>query len=275
MIPFWHTFQPQAILLSLGTINIYWYGLFIVLGMLAALFVSLKLARYYNIPSDTVFDLAIWLIIGGLVGARLYDVGLNLPYYLDSPGKILAVWQGGLAIHGGIIAGLIIIWLYSRRKKINFWKLSALIAPGLALAQAIGRWGNYFNQEIFGRPTSSIWGIPIAWANRPLSYQNYDYFQPTFLYESLGCLLICGVLLALNAHFIRRNRLYSGLYVWSVALYMILYSILRFFLEFIRLDWTPYFLGLRWPQIISLIIIFLSFGMLIGRRFTVKKTQLL
>jgi len=262
MINFLHTFQPSAILWSWGPINLYWYGLFIVLGMLAALFVSLKLAKRYAIDAEAVFDLAFWLIVGGLAGARLYDVGLNLPYYLDYPGQIFAVWQGGLAIHGGLIAGLIVIGIFSRLKKINFWKLSALFAPGLALAQAIGRWGNYFNQEIFGQPTTLAWGIPITLANRPLAYQNYTYFQPAFLYESLGCLLIFIILLTVNLRAAQRGKLRDNFYVWSVGLYMILYSILRFSLEFIRLDYTPSFLGLRWPQVISLIIIVLTVSVL-------------
>jgi phosphatidylglycerol:prolipoprotein diacylglycerol transferase len=272
MINFLHTFRPEAIWLSFEPINIYWYGLFIVLGMLAALLISLKLAKYYELSAENIFDLSFWLIIAGLAGARLYDVGLNLRYYLIFPEKILAVWEGGLAIHGGIIAGLIVIWLYGRRKKINFWKLGALIVPGLALAQTIGRWGNYFNQEIFGQPTTLAWGIPIDPSNRPIVYQADQYFHPVFLYESLGCLLIAAMLLIINWRAAKRKTITTAFQVWSVNLYMILYSILRFFLEFIRLDETPHFLGWRWPQIVSLIMIILGAAVLTGHRYLKKQT---
>jgi len=261
MLYFLHTFQPSAVLFSLGPIQIYWYGFFIVLGIIIALLIAFQLAKYYQIKPNVVFDLVFWLIIGGIIGARLYDVGLQFHYYLDHPEQIIKIWQGGLAIHGGIIGGIIVIYLFARHQKINFWKLAALVAPGLALAQALGRWGNYFNQELFGLPTNLSWGIPINILNRPLNYISNNYFHPTFLYESLGCLLIFLVLLIINIYHIKKSQLNNFFFAWSVALYMILYSILRFSLEFIRLDETPYFLGLRWPQIISLLIII--FGLLV------------
>jgi len=257
MINFLHVFEPTAILVSFGPISIHWYGLTMVLGILAALALTFFLAKYYGISRDTVFDLSFWLIIGGLIGARIYDVLLQIPYYTNHPLQALEIWKGGLAIHGAIIAGLFIVWQFSRRLKISIWKLSALIVPGLALGQAIGRWGNYFNQEIFGLPTQQAWGIPISLINRPLNYINSSYFHPTFLYESLACLLISISLIAFNVYLIKKGKLDKS-YTWLTALYMILYSILRFGLEFIRLDQTPSILGLRFPQIASLIIIIAS-----------------
>jgi len=262
MITFLHTFLPSAILFSAGPISIHWYGLCLVAGMVAALLISFRLAKYYQIPQDTVFDLSFWLIIGGLIGARLYDVLLELPYYIKYPEQIPAIWQGGLAIHGGIIAGVFIIWLFARRKNINFFKLSSLIVPGLVLGQALGRWGNYFNQELFGRPTSLPWGIPIELLNRPAAYIGEAYFHPTFLYESLGCLIIFLILLGGNIRAIKRERFSRRFYVWSLSLYMILYSILRFSLELIKIDTTPEFLGMRWPQIMSLMIMAAAISLL-------------
>jgi len=255
MINFLHTFQPAAIFFSLGPIAIHWYGLCLVIGIIAALGVTFYLARYYKISRDTIFDLSFWLVLGGLAGARLYDVCLELPYYIAHPWRIMAIWQGGLAIHGAIIAGLIIVWLFSRRRGINFFKLSSLLVPGLAIGQTIGRWGNYSNQELFGRPTSLPWGIPIDILNRPAAYIADSYFHPTFLYESMGCLIIFLVLFFFNIWAIRQERLSGLFYAWSLGLYMILYSVLRFSLEFIKIDTTPYALGMRWPQIICLIII--------------------
>jgi len=258
MFSFLHTFNPQPILISLGPISIYWYGVFIVLGIIGALLITFKLTKYYKISRDTVFDLTFWLIIGGISGARIYDIFLELPYYIHHPLQTLKIWQGGLAIHGAIIAGLIIVYFFAKKNKLNFWQLTSLLVPGLAFAQALGRWGNYFNQELFGLPTTQPWGIPINLLNRPLTYLTDKYFQPTFLYESLGCLIIFVILFALNLYFIKKKRLETKFYVWSTALYMILYSILRFSLEFIKIDKTPEVLGLRWPQIISLVIIIIS-----------------
>jgi len=271
MIYFLHTFQPQSILLSLGPIQIYWYGFFVVLGIIIALLTAFQLAKYYQINTQIIFDLGFRLIIGGIIGARLYDIGLQLSYYFDHPGQIFKIWQGGLAIHGGVITGIIVIYFFSKYQKINFWKLAAIITPGLALAQAVGRWGNYFNQELFGLPTKLPWGIPIDIINRPLNYISNIYFHPTFLYESLGNMMIGILLLIINIYYIKKKQLTNFFFAWSVALYMILYSILRFFLEFIRLDETPSFLGLRWPQIISMILIVFGLLIIYFRYVLVKK----
>lgn len=273
MINFLHTFNPAPLLISVGPINIHWYGLFLVAGIIAALLVSLRLAKHYDVSPDLILDLSFWLIISGLAGARLYDVLLELPYYLKYPLKILAIWEGGLAIHGAVIAGLAALWLFARRHHINFFKLSALLVPGVALGQAIGRWGNYFNQELFGRPTALPWGIPIDILNRPTGYIADIYFHPTFLYESFGCLLIFTVLLAITIYNIKKGK-NSGLSAaWLLGLYMILYSILRFSLEFIKIDTTPYFLGLRWPQVMSLTIIIAAISLIIFLQYASRRQK--
>lgn len=267
MISFLHNYTPDPILLSFGPISLYWYGLLIATGIVSAIYIALWLGKkYLNINSDIIIDLSFWLIITGLIGARIYDVFLMFPYYLENPVQIVQIWKGGMAIHGSIIAGLITIYFFAKKRKIGFFKLSALIAPGLALGQAIGRFGNYFNQEIFGLPTSLPWGIPIEAVNRPIEYIDEVYFHPTFLYESLGCLLIFILLISLFKLASKKNWLGNYFYVWMTMLYMILYSILRFSLEFIRLDETPLFLGLRWPQIISLFIIVASILIIIFYR---------
>jgi len=255
MINFLHSFTPDPILIQIDPLTIYWYGLFIVSGILSATLVSFKLSSKYNIKKDTIIDLAFWLIIAGLIGTRVYHVLLELPFYLDNPLDIFKVWEGGLAIHGGIIAGLITIWWFSWKQNINFWLLTAIIVPGVALAQAIGRWGNYFNQEIYGVPTSLPWGIPIEFANRVPEFFNFEYFHPTFLYESLGSLIIFATLILLHKKLNTSDLKYKII----VAAYLVLYSLLRFSLEFIRTDSTPTLLGFRFPQIISLaIIIFIT-----------------
>lgn len=249
MLNFLHYYHPQAILFSFGAFNLYFYGLIMSLAIIASIKVVIVLGKKNNFKTDYIIDLSFWLILGGLIGARAYDVLLFLPTYLSNPIDIFKIWNGGLAIHGGLIGGAIAFFLYNRKKKVDLVKLVSIILPGLALGQAIGRFGNYFNQELFGRPTSLPWGIPIDIWNKPIAYLNYEYFHPTFLYESLGCLLIFLVLWKLDA-IIKKET--------SIIIYFIGYSILRFSLEFIKIDDTPSFLGLRWPQVISLIIIIAS-----------------
>jgi phosphatidylglycerol:prolipoprotein diacylglycerol transferase len=260
MFDFLHSFVPGATLAVLGPVKIYWYGLFVVLGVLAAVSVTAKLAKRAGLEGGKIFDLAFWLILGGLAGARLYHVLLELPYYSKYPGDIIKVWQGGLAIHGGIIAGLLILFFFCRKEKLNFWLLSGLMVPGIALGQAIGRWGNYFNQELYGLPTTLPWGIPIDLMHRPLQYLSAEYFHPTFLYESLGNLVIFGLLLALALRIADKKIANPKIALLS---YLALYSTLRFFTEFLRIDHTTLVLGFRWPQILSAIIFLVSCSWLV------------
>ena len=205
MINFLHNFLPQPILFQWGFLTIYWYGLFVVSGIIAGLVVVLRLAKRQGISSDEVYNLGFYLVIFSLLGARFYSVLLDLPYYLQNPGQIIAVWNGGLAIHGGIIGGAITLFIYSWKKRQSFWLWADLLAVALPLGQAIGRFGNYFNQEIFGQPTDLAWGIPIALQNRPLEYLSSQYFHPTFLYESGLNLVNFVVLLSLFFWINKRN----------------------------------------------------------------------
>lgn len=251
-----HTFNPDPILISFGHINIYWYGFFIVIGIIFALLFIIKIARYYYISPDLIFDCAFYIILSGIIGARIYDVFLQFSYYSKNPIEIFKIWNGGLAIHGAIIAGIITLFFYAKKKNINFWLLGSLAVPGLALAQAFGRWGNYFNQELYGSPTNLPWGIPIEFKNRLPEYINFEYFHPAFLYESIGNLLIFVLLLVMH-YFLKKNKLGSQTIVLS---YLIMYSLLRFFMEEIRIDPTINLLGFRLPQLVGLIIILFSTG---------------
>lgn len=278
MMNFLHTFSPNPIFLQLGSIKIHWYGVFIVTGILISLFVVNKLAEKYDISKDTLVDLAFWLIINGIIGARIYHIFLELPYYAINPLNMIKVWQGGLAIHGGIIAGTMTLLFFVRKHKIDFWNISALIVPMLALSQAIGRWGNYFNQELFGKPTDLPWGIPINETNRIPEFYNYAYYHPTFLYESIGNFLIFIILFTWHLWIIKKDKKQKSNFQYIVLTYLILYSILRFSLEFIRIDHTPEFIGLRWPQVMSIIIvigsvIFLIFSKLNNKKLTSQINQ--
>ncbi len=216
---------------------------------------TLKLAKLYQIDESKIVDLSFWLIIFSIIGARTYHVLLELPYYLENPLQILMIWNGGIAIHGAIFAGLLTIFYYSRKYSLSFLKITSIIVPGLALAQAIGRWGNYFNQELFGKPTSLPWGIPIETFRLPADYLSFKYFHPTFLYESMGSLLIFLILIYLNYLVIKFGKIKLEIITF---VYLILYSILRFFTEFIRIDKTPELLGLRLPQLVSILIVIVS-----------------
>jgi phosphatidylglycerol---prolipoprotein diacylglyceryl transferase len=252
---FLHNFHPKSILFSLGPIDIHWYGIFIVLGIIAAMFIIGKLAEKYGIKKEDIIDIAFYAIIGGIIGARIYFIFLELPYFLINPINIFKIWHGGLAIHGGILGGLLSVFILSKIKKINFWKLTAIAAPGMALAQAIGRWGNYFNQEVFGKPTNLPWGIPIEPMNRPLEYLSSQYFHPTFLYESIGNLIIFCLLILAHRHLIKNKKMEKYHFMLISSAYLIAYSILRFMLEFLRVDETILVFGIRWPQIMSILII--------------------
>jgi len=251
-----HNFYPQSVLFKLGPITIHWYGLFIVLGIISALVVILYLAKRFKIDSEKIWDLSFYLVLFGIIGARIYEIFLEFPYYSTHLWQIVKIWEGGLAIHGAIIAGIITVFVFIKKNKMAFWPLTAIITPGLALGQAIGRFGNWFNQELFGLPTNLPWGIPIAIENRPLEFISNQFFQPTFLYESLGSFAIAIFLFILL--YKQKNYLANKLAMRITAIYLALYSILRFSLEFIRIDSAPVFLGLRWPQVMSLIILVIA-----------------
>lgn len=257
---FLHYYHPNPIFLNLGFVEIRWYGFLISLAILICLFLVLYLAKKNNLSSDDIYDLAFWLVIGGVIGARLYEVFiLDWSYYANNLSAIFKIWQGGLAIHGAIIGGGLAVWLWSKKNKKDFWKLLDLIAVVLPLGQAIGRWGNYFNQELFGKPTNWLIGIPILEKNRPFVFESYTYFQPTFLYESLLNLCLFFILFII----FKKIKTSAG----TIAiLYLLGYGIIRFLMEFVRLDPTPTFGWLRLPQIVSLIIFVLAITGLIKKK---------
>ncbi len=274
MFNFLHTFYPNPILWQLAWLKIHWYGFLIALGALLGFLVFLYLAKRYGLKKDDVYDLTFYVVIFGLIGDRLYYVIYAWPYYSKNLLDVFKVWEGGLAIHGAMIAGLAVIYFFGRRHKINPWLLLDLGVVALALAMAFGRWGNYFNMELFGRPTDLAWGIPILPANRPVGFEYSQYFHPTFLYESLWNLIIFFSLFGWHLIRLAKNKIPEQIRgIGNIALvYFILYSLGRVGSEFLRLDYSPYFLGLRWAQFTSLVIIFICLG-LIGYKI-VRKLKL-
>lgn len=258
---FLHETLPNAVAFTLGNISIGWYGLCLSLGMLSAYFITYLLSRKRNIPLGRLTDLLLLTAFLGFIGARLYHV-LNEPvYYWQHPSDIFQIWQGGLAIHGGILVGLLVLYYGAKRLQLPLLRLTDLLAPGVLLGLSIGRWGNYFNQELFGRPTSLPWGIPIAESLRPESYINASYFHPVFLYESLIDLF--GVVLLLGFIWLERKRQNDTAIGVVTALFFLLYGVGRFAAELFRFDSTPHIIGIRLPLIVSALFILLGFWMLI------------
>ena len=245
---FLHSFIPYPVAFGFFGITIRWYSICVVLGIILAVWLVSHLARKRKIESDDVLDLTFWVVIGGIIGARLYEVlFINWWYYQSNPLNIIKIWNGGIAIHGGIIAGVLVLGFWSRAKKFSFWLWADLLVIGLAVGQVIGRWGNYFNQENFGRPTNLPWGIPIEQVNRSFEFLQSSFFNPTFLYESILSMLSLLILL-----WLWKRRVSVGV---VASVYLINYGLIRFGMEFIRIDGTPIILGLRLPSLISILMI--------------------
>lgn len=238
---------PQTI--SLGSLTIYWYGIMITLAIFVGYFLSLRRAGNYDIEKHHIENVFLLSIPLGLVGARLYHVLIEWEYYFRNPEQIPNVMAGGLAIHGAILLGLLGIYLYARWYGLKFWHLLDLFAPVVALGQAIGRWGNYFNQELYGRPTDLPWKIFIAPENRLPEYFLSAYYHPTFLYESLLNLVNAGLLFYLAR---RWGKASAGK---LAAVYLMMYGAIRFITESVRIDEVAVLGPLKWAQIVSLLIL--------------------
>ncbi|MBC6421590.1 MAG: prolipoprotein diacylglyceryl transferase [Hormoscilla sp. SP12CHS1] len=242
--------SPGSEILKLGPVVLRWYGLLIASAVLIGLFMSQYLASRRQVDPELLGDLAVWLVIGAIPCARIYYVLFQWQNYAEHPGNIIAIWKGGIAIHGAIIGGILAALIFARLNRIPFWQLADLVAPSLILGQAIGRWGNFFNSEAFGGPTDLPWKLFIPPDLRPLEYIDFEYFHPTFLYESLWNLMVFGLLLTLFFRGLRgKPRLKLGT---LFLVYMISYSLGRFWIEGLRTD--SLMLGpLRIAQVVSLL----------------------
>ncbi len=249
---------PDPVAFTVFNIEVRWYGVLIALALVLGLFIALKRSERFGIKQDDVLDFFLFLTPAIIVGARLYYVVFEWDYYSAHPSEIIAVWNGGLAIHGGIIAGVIVGIILCKVKKIDFFSLADAVIPGLPLGQAIGRWGNYFNQEAHGVVTDLPWAITV---NDPV--MGLVKVHPTFLYESIWNLLVLAFILFYEKKFKKQNG-------ELLFLYLILYSVGRFFIEGLRTD-SLMFLGLRTAQMISLVLIIIgTIGLFYLRKKSVK-----
>ena len=238
-------------IITIGDFNIEWYSVLIVVGAILALIMIIKEAKRYGYPSDFVFNVCFWSIIVGIIGARLYYVVFNLDLYTNF-WDILKIWEGGLAIHGGIIFGAITCYLYCKKYRVRTVRMLDFIAPALLLAQAIGRWGNFFNGEAHGAVTSldSLQNLHIPECIIDGMYIGGAHYQPTFLYESLWCLL--GVIILLIVRRLKVTKVGQ-----PTALYLMWYGLGRFFIETMRTD-SLMLGGFKVAQIVSVIMILIG-----------------
>lgn len=259
----------------IGPIYIRFYGIIIMLGVVAAAFLADRVARRKGLDSELVWDGLVWVVIGGIIGARIWHIltpppsmverGFTTLFYLTHPLDAINIRQGGLGIPGAVIGGILALYLYSRRRDLKFLVWLDIAAPALALGQAIGRWGNYFNQELYGLPTNLPWGIRIDPEYRLPGYQDVERYHPLFLYESLLSFANVGLLVWLIWRY--GNKLYDG---DAFLIYLVLYPLERFLLEFLRLD-PSQIGGINANQTVMGIIALVALGILIWRHFIKPK----
>ncbi len=243
----------SAIFLDLGIIKIYWYSVMILLGLLIGGTIAIREGIKWGISEDFMLNLFFYLIPFSIIGARLYYVAFNFSYYKNNIMDIFKIWEGGLAIHGSIITGLLFIFFYSKKYKANIYRLLDILVVGLLIGQALGRWGNFFNQEAYGTPTNLEFLRSLYLPSFIIKGMHINglYYHPTFLYESLWCLL--GFVLIL---FLRR---YKYIKIGQItAFYLVWYGTGRFFIEKLRTDSLMYG-DFKVAQIISLVMILSGF----------------
>ncbi|GAA3743602.1 prolipoprotein diacylglyceryl transferase [Salinactinospora qingdaonensis] len=271
--------SPDISSISLGPLTIHFYALCILAGVVVAVYWSDRRWVALGGEKGTILDLAVPAVLFGLIGGRLYHVISDYQIYFDpdtppnkEPIQALFIWEGGLGIWGAIPLGALGVWLVARRRGLSMSQLSFAIAPALPLAQAIGRWGNYFNQELFGRPTDLPWALEVSpYPNgilRPGMEPGEFTYHPTFLYESLWCVGLAVLLAWAGKRFdMRGGRL--------LALYVMGYCVGRFWIEYLRVDPANEILGLRLNNWTSLVVFLaaLAYFLWAGRNLDRFSTQ--
>jgi prolipoprotein diacylglyceryl transferase len=260
--------SPSVSDIAVGPFIIRFYALFIILGIVLAIIVSALRLQKRGAKAGVAIDIAIWAVPIGIIGARFYHVLTHVNDYFGAgknPVSVFYVWEGGLAIYGGLLFGALGAYIGARQAGIKFFAYADALVPGLLLAQAVGRWGNYFNSELFGQPTTLPWGLEIPQSNPayPVGLPDGVLFHPVFLYESMWSLLGIAVLLFIEKRF---NLQWGKLF----AAYLVYYSLGRVFLESIRLDPAYVLFGLRanvWSAIAGIVVGLVLFVYL-GRKHT-------
>ncbi len=247
--------SPSANGLSIGSLRLHVYGLLIAVAIAAAIWLSQRRWEKIGGASGIMPTIALWGVPGGLIGARVYS--LITSWGVDTAGhsyRALEIWQGGLGIWGAVVGGIAGGYLGARRHHLPARPMLDCVAPAFALAQAIGRWGNYFNQELYGRPSRLPWAVKID--NPAAPYPPHSTFQPTFLYECIWDLIVLGLVLWVE----RRFRIRRG---YLIAAYAAFYTFGRFWTEYLRIDHAHKYLGLRLNDWISILVFVASAAVLL------------
>jgi phosphatidylglycerol:prolipoprotein diacylglycerol transferase len=255
--------------IQIGPLTLNFYGMIIMAGVIAAAVLSYLEAKRRGLDTDIVWDCLPWVVLGGVIGARIWHIltppasmveqGVTTWYYLTHPLAAIAIWRGGLGIPGAVAGGALALYIYSRKRGFSFLLWADIIAPGLALAQAIGRWGNFVNQEVYGSPSNLPWAITIDPQHRLPEFKDVATYHPLFLYESIFNLFNMGLLLWLNrkmAHKLKEGDVFLS--------YLVTYPIFRFLMEFLRLD-NSFVGGVNANQTLMLVIALAAAGLILWR----------
>jgi prolipoprotein diacylglyceryl transferase len=243
--------SPDSSTIEIGPLSIHFYGLTLLVAIAAAVVITgIRWTRRGG-DWDLIFRLAVWGVAAGIIGARLYHVVTSWDELPDEWWGAFAIWKGGLGVWGGIGLGVIVGAIVAKRSGADVPRLADCVAPGLLVAQGIGRFGNWWNQELFGKPTDLPWGLEISPENRPIEYVDRDTFHPTFAYEALWCFAAAGLLLLIERRFKIRP---GGLF----ALYVLIYSVGRLWIEMLRVDPSHELGGVRLNVIVAAVAIVLA-----------------
>lgn len=261
----------SSIALKLGPLSIHWYGLILGMAVLVALVLAIKEGKKHGIPSETFLDLVLIGVPAGIIGGRIYYVIFEWSYYAQNPADIIAVWKGGLAIHGVLIAAVITLIWFTKKRNLSFWRMADIAAPSIIIAQAIGRWGNFMNQEAHGgvveRGFLENLNLPEFIVNQMYIYNptpgeglvaDYYYHHPTFLYESIWNVIGFVILISLRKLNLKQGEIFFSYLIW--------YSIGRFFIEGMRTDSLMLTDTLRAAQVISIVLIAAAISAIVYRR---------
>jgi prolipoprotein diacylglyceryl transferase len=244
--------SPENSVWQLGPVPLRAYAFSILIGIAVAIYVGNKRWIKRGGLKDQVFDVSMSAVPMGIIGGRIYHVLTDWPAYFGEGGRgfiaALKIWEGGLGIWGAIALGGVGVYFATRKRKLAFLPMADALAPGIVLAQAIGRWGNWFNQELFGRPTDLPWALEISATNRPVGYEEFATFHPTFLYESIACVIIAFAV-------IWADKKFTLGYGRVFALYVALYCSARGVIETVRIDEATRILGIRINVFTALIVI--------------------
>lgn len=258
------TINPVAF--NLGNLSVKWYGVIMALAIILAVSMAIIEGRKRQIESDDFVDLLLWAVPLGYVGARIYYVIFEWQYYAQHPDQIIAIWNGGIAIYGGLLAGLVVLLIFCYKKMLPPFLMLDIITPGVMAAQILGRWGNFINQEAHGGPTTLGFLQSLHLPNFIISQMKINgiYYQPTFLYESffnlIGLILI--LVLRHKKHLFKQGEIFM--------LYLAWYSVVRFFVEGMRTDSLYLWGSIRVSQLLSLILLMIVIGLFIYRRKVVE-----